>query len=74
MIKGVFKIMRSRTGGMAQAVEHLPSKHTALSSNPCTYKGWGWGAHFTRTILHMLPSATCKNNNKKEGKTEAFQH
>jgi hypothetical protein len=30
--------MPKRTGGVAQAVQHLQSKHEALSSNPSTTK------------------------------------
>jgi hypothetical protein len=30
----LFTTLESRAGGEAQAVEHLPSKHEALSSNP----------------------------------------
>jgi hypothetical protein len=33
-----FKSLSSRAGGVAQAVEHLPIKHEAQSSNPSIAK------------------------------------
>jgi hypothetical protein len=51
--------MLVRTGGMAQAIEHLPGKHKVLSSNPSTDKKKVW---HSRKYRHM------GSNNRIESK------
>jgi hypothetical protein len=52
-----------RAGGMAQAVDHLPSKLEALNSNPRTVKTYGIENNFDYLRKFFICACICSHSN-----------